>query len=217
MEATAIAKTTAAIERQRVSAIIRTQDQSLARDAMEAAIAGGFRVIEFTLTTPGAPELVSQFAKRNDLLVGAGTVMTKEAARQAVSAGAKFLVSPIADAEIIAEAVSLGVPMIPGCYTPTEMQTAHRQGAAFIKVFPMPAGGVSFIEAVRAPLPHLKLFPTNGITVDNFLDFLRAGCAGVGFVKDLFQPQDMKTRNFEAIRQRAADIIRRLNDGRESL
>ena len=217
MEATAIAKTTAAIERQRVSAIIRTQDQSLARDAMEAAIAGGFRVIEFTLTTPGAPELVSQFAKRNDLLVGAGTVMTKEAARQAVSAGAKFLVSPIADPEIIAEAVSLGVPMIPGCYTPTEMQTAHRQGAAFIKVFPMPAGGVSFIEAVRAPLPHLKLFPTNGITVDNFLDFLRAGCAGVGFVKDLFQPQDMKTRNFEAIRQRAADIIRRLNDGRESL
>lgn len=200
------------IEQERVSAIIRTSDQSLAREAIESAVSGGFRVVEFTLTTPGALELVSMFAKRKELLVGAGTVLSREVARQAVGAGARFLVSPIIDREVIEEATQLGVPMIPGCYTPTEMETAHRWGASLIKVFPAPAGGVSFIEAIRGPLPHLKLFPTAGFTAENFVDFLRAGCVGAGFVRPLFEPADMKTRNFDAIRQRAASIIKRRNE-----
>ena len=128
---------------------------------------------------------------------------TREAARASVSAGARFLVSPIMDPEIITESRALDVPMIPGCYTPTEMETAHRHGATFIKVFPMPAGGPAFIEAIRAPLPHLKLFPTAGITLDNFVEFLRAGCVGAGFVRPLFEPEDLKARRFDAIRKRA--------------
>jgi 2-dehydro-3-deoxyphosphogluconate aldolase/(4S)-4-hydroxy-2-oxoglutarate aldolase len=206
--------TIARIEQERLSAIIRTQDQTLAREAIEAAVSGGFRVVEFTLTTPGALELVSMFAKRRELLVGAGTVMTPETARQAVNAGAAFLVSPIADGEVIAEATRLDVPMIPGCYTPTEMETAHRLGASLIKVFPAPAGGVSFIEAVRAPLPHLRLFPTAGFTAENFTDFLDAGCVGVGFVRPLFDPEDLRSRNFDAIRKRAVLIMKRLSDWR---
>ena len=203
--------TVARISQERVSAIIRTQDQRLAADAMNAAIDGGFRVVEFTLTIPGAIELVREFSKRDELVVGAGTVMTRDAARQAVSAGAKFLVSPIFDPEVVSEAASLGVACIPGAYTPTEMETAHRAGADFVKVFPAPPGGIEFIEAIRAPLPHLRLFPTAGVSLENVLDFLNAGCAGVGFVKNLFHPQDMATRNFDAIRSRAAAIVQRVS------
>ncbi len=203
-----------AIQRKRVSAIIRTTDRELASDAMHAAVEGGFRLIEFTLTTPGALSLIESFAKRDDLTVGAGTVLTTKQAKDAVSAGARFLVSPIADAEIISEAASLDVACVPGAFTPTEMETADRLGADFVKVFPAPSGGVAFIEAVRGPLGHLRLFPTAGATPDNFLDYLESGCAGVGFVRTLFDPGELERADFESIRARAALITRRLADSR---
>jgi 2-dehydro-3-deoxyphosphogluconate aldolase/(4S)-4-hydroxy-2-oxoglutarate aldolase len=96
------------------------------------------------------------------------------------------------------------------------METAHRCGADFVKVFPMAAGGIGFIEAVRAPLPHLRLFPTAGVTVDNFIGYLEAGCAGVGFVRALFAPEDLARGDFDAIRDRAASITARLAAWRRS-
>ncbi len=206
----------AAIERERISAIIRTENQCLASDAMAAAVEGGFRLIEFTLTTPGALELITEFSSNSELIVGAGTVMSPRQARDAVAAGARFLVSPIVDREMIAEAGELNVPCIPGAYTPTEMETAHRFGADFVKVFPATAGGVDFVRAVRGPLPHLRLFPTAGVGPDNFLEFLDAGCAGVGFVRTLFAPGDLVKSDFAAIRARAADITRRYSAWRAS-
>lgn len=195
------------IEASRVSAIIRTNDQGLAASAMQAAVDGGIRLVEFTLTTPGVYELIERFAVQTELLVGAGTVMSPAQARQAVDAGARFLVSPIVDAEVIGTAQELDVPVIPGASTPTEMQTAYRLGADLIKVFPAPFGGAEYIEAVLGPLPHLKLFPTAGVTPDNVGDFLRSGCFGVGLVKSLFVPDDLASRNFTAIRQRAATAV----------
>ena len=205
-----------AFEQQRVSAIIRTQDQGLADEAMRAAVDGGFRIVEFTLTTPGAFELIAAFARREDLCVGAGTVMSIELARQAVSSGARFLVSPIVDEAVISEAAALGVVVIPGAATPTEMETAHRLGADFVKVFPASAGGVGFIESILGPLPHLRLFPTAGVTPENVLQYLDAGCAGVGFVRTLFEPTDLAHRDFDAIRGRANGIVRRVAEWRDS-
>lgn len=207
-------ETGAGIERERISAIIRTSDQGVAREAMRAAVDGGFRIVEFTLTTPGAIELVAEFSQQTELLVGAGTVLTVEQARQAVSAGARFLVSPICDPVIVGEAAALGAVSIPGAYTPTEMQTAYRLGADFVKVFPAPAGGVGFIEAVRGPLPHLRLFPTAGVSAENFVEFLDAGCVGVGFVRPLFEPSDLARRDYAAIQKRASDITRRFAEWR---
>jgi 2-dehydro-3-deoxyphosphogluconate aldolase / (4S)-4-hydroxy-2-oxoglutarate aldolase len=206
------AKTVETILHERVSAIIRTDDQSVAADAMAAAVDGGIRIVEFTCTTPGVLELISQFAQRDGILVGAGTVMTAECASEVVAAGASFLVSPITDREIIAAGHALDVAVIPGAYTPTEMEEAHRAGADFIKVFPEPAGGVGFIRALRGPLPHHKLFPTAGPTPENFIDYLNAGCAGVGFVRSLFVPDDLAARRFDLVEDRAADIIRKLSD-----
>lgn len=202
------------IGQERISAIIRTDDQQLALNAINAAVEGGFKIVEFTLTTPGALELISTCSREKDLLVGAGTVMSPHLARQAVDAGACYLVSPIVDPAVIETAASLDVACIPGAFTPTEMETAHRAGADFVKIFPAPYGGVEFVKAIRGPLPHLRLFPTAGVSADNVTDYLTAGCAGAGFVRTLFTPQDMGDRNFTAIRQRAALIVQRVAEWR---
>lgn len=199
------------ILQRRVSAILRTDDQSVAREAMKAAIAGGFRMVEFTLTIPGALELIREFASQSDLLIGAGTVLSSQQAHQAVEAGARFLVSPVCDPEVIAEAAELGVVSIPGTYTPTEMLTAHRCGADFVKLFPAPHDAAQIVGAILGPMPFLRIFPTAGVTAENFISVLRAGAAGVGFVASLFAPQDMAGRDYGAIERRAAEIITRLN------
>ena len=204
------------IERERVCAIIRTQNQPLAADATQAAVDGGIKVVELTLTTPGAFELISRFAKVSGLLVGAGTVMSPSQARDAVSAGAQFLVSPIFDPEVVAQAAALDVASIPGCSTPTEMETAHRHRADLIKVFPAPAGGVEFIHTLRGPLPHLRLFPTAGPTPENFLEYLDAGCVGVGLGRALFLSDDLATGDFAAIRRRTEGVVRRLAEWKAS-
>lgn len=198
------------IERHRLSAIIRTHDQALARDAMRAAIQGGFRIVEFTLTTPGALDLIAEFAKDSEGLVGAGTVLTVEQARQAADAGAGFVVSPVCDPQLISEAVRLDVAVIPGTFTPTEMLAAHRAGADLVKLFPAPANVAEYVAAILAPLPFLRIFPTAGVTGDNLLEVLRAGAVGAGFVKALFSPADLAERNFAAIERRAATITQRL-------
>lgn len=194
-----------------VSAILRTDDRRVAERAMHAAVDGGFRMIEFTLTTPGALDLVRNFSRIDGLLVGAGTVMTTDQVAAAVDAGAKFIVSPISDPVILAAVARHEVATIPGAYTPTEMEAAHRAGADIIKVFPAPPGGVEFIRALRGPLPHLKLFPTAGPTPDNFLEYLDAGCFGVGFVRSLFEPQDLADGRFDRIQTRAREVIERLS------
>ena len=192
--------------RERASAILRTDDSSVARAAMNAAVEGGFRVIEFTLTIPDAYDLIREFSERTDLVVGAGTVLLPEHAQAAVAAGARFLVSPVADETVIRRARELGVAMMPGVHTPNEMVSAHQAGAPLLKVFPGPAGGPSYLKSCLGPLPFLRLVPTNGVDETNVTQWLAAGAWGVGFVADLFAPQDLAQRNYAAITQRARRI-----------
>ena len=192
----------------KISAIVRTNDQSVAEQAMAAAVEGGFSVIEFTLNTPGALELITQFRSMDEsLLVGAGTVMTPQAAKEAVNAGAQFVVSPVCDPAVIRKAGDMGVVSIPGTQTPTEMQHAHETGADFVKLFPAPPNVAEYIRYVLGPQPHLKIFPTSGVNLDNMVEVLEAGAAGVGFVGPLFDPQLMRNRNFDDIRERAEKIV----------
>ena len=180
---------------------------------MAAAVEGGFRVIEFTLNTPGALELITQFRSMDEsLLVGAGTVMTPQAAKEAVNAGAQFIVSPVCDPAVIREVGEMGVVSIPGTQTPTEMQNAHEAGADFVKLFPAPTNVAEYIRYILGPQPHLKIFPTSGVNLDNMLEVLEAGAAGVGFVGPLFNLQSMRNRNFDDIRERAEKIVALLAD-----
>jgi len=194
----------------KISAIIRTDNQKVAEQAMQAAVDGGFRVVEFTLTTPGSLNLITQFRENDDLIVGAGTVMSPTIVQEAVEAGAQFLVSPVCNLDVIQEAEKLDVVSIPGTFTATEMETAHRAGADFVKLFPAPANVAEYIRFILAPLPYLKIFPTSGVNLDNMLDVLQAGAAGTGFVGPLFDPEMIRNKNYDGIRQRAEAIVERL-------
>ena len=194
--------------RDRVTAIVRTTVQETAARAMEAAVRGGFHHLEFTLTTPGALELIAEFSRRPSLVAGAGTILTTADAEAAVGAGAQFLVSPCFDVAVVEAAARLGVPMLPGVHTPTEMWQAHRAGAPLLKVFPAVAGGPAAIRAVLAPMPFLRLVPTNGVDAGNVAEYLAAGAFAVGLVNPLFDPELMARERWDAIEERARDIVR---------
>ncbi len=194
------------LKSEKASAILRTGIASAARPAMEAAVRGGFRIIEFTLTTPGAFELIAEFAAKPDLVVGAGTVLTEADAGRAVEAGARFLVSPVVDPAVIGAARRLGVTAIPGTYTPTEMLHAHRSGAPLVKLFPAPANGPAYVKACLGPLPFLRIVPTSGVDASNVSAFLDAGAWAVGFVAPLFDPQDLAAGRFDRIEERARGL-----------
>lgn len=193
--------------RERCSAILRTPHADAVAPAMQAAIDSGFRIVEFTLTTPNALDHIAAFAQQPGLLVGAGTVINVDKARDAVAAGARFLVSPVVDPDVIEWADARDIVVIPGAYTPTEMLTAHRAGAPIIKLFPGPAAGPAFIRAVLGPLPFLRLFPTNGVNADNVGAFFAAGAFGAGFVADLFPPAALAAGDFDEVRTRAGLLL----------
>lgn len=192
--------------RERGTAIMRVGDQKLAADAMDAAVRGGFRVCEFTMTTPGVLELITQFARQDDIVVGAGTVLSVADARAAVEAGARFLVSPVVDDEVIAVAAELGVAVIPGTHTPNEMLRAHRAGAQLQKLFPAAARGPDYVRSVLGPLPMLRIVPTNGVDESNAAAYLQAGAFATGFVRALFPPAAMAIGDMSAVEERAQEL-----------
>ena len=188
---------------EKATAIVRTNNQEKAAHAMRAAIRGGFSICEFTLTVPGAFELIQEFAKDADVVVGAGTVLTVEDAKKAVDAGASFIVSPVMDEAVIRAATELGVASFPGTHTATEMLQAHSAGATFCKLFPAPAGGPDYVKSILGPLPFLKIVPTNGVDTSNAADWIRAGAYAVGFVAPLFDPLLMANSDWVGIEERA--------------
>jgi 2-dehydro-3-deoxyphosphogluconate aldolase/(4S)-4-hydroxy-2-oxoglutarate aldolase len=195
------------IGRAKASAILRTNDQEKAAQAMEAAIRGGFSIIEFTLTIPGVFDLVQDFSRREDLVVGTGTVMDVAQAQQSVDAGACFVVSPVVDETVIAAANELGVASMPGTHTPTEMLRAQRAGAQLCKLFPCPHGGPDWVRSVLAPMPDLKIVPTNGVDQHNAGDWIAAGAFAVGYVAPLFAPADIAAGRWDAIEERARQCL----------
>lgn len=192
---------------QRASAILRTDDTDNARKAMNAAIDGGFRVIEFTFSIPGVVDLIREFSAREGIIVGAGTIITPYEAAQAIEAGARFLVAPVVGEDVIKTASEMNVAMMPGCATPTEMLRAHRLGAQLQKLFPAQATGAAWVKQTLGPLPFLNIVPTSGVTLDNAAEFLKAGSFAVGFVNSLFDPEEIAAGRFDVIRERAAAML----------
>ena len=192
----------------KASAILRTSIADAAAPAMNAAVRAGFRIVEFTLNTPGALERIAEFSAREELVVGAGTVLTVDDARRAVEHGARFLVSPVVDPAVIEAAAALGVAMMPGTHTPTEMLAARRLGAPLQKLFPAPGLGPAYVRACLGPLPFLRIVPTSGVDEANAAEFLAAGAHAVGFVNPLFDPVEIAGGRFDLIEQRARRLLR---------
>ena len=161
------------------------------RTTCDALLEGGVRAFELTLNEPERSALEAmttavRHAEGSGLIVGAGTVLSVDAAQRAIDAGAAFLVAPHTDAEVVAWAAARGVPMFPGAATPTEALTAWRAGAAGVKVFPASSLGASFVRELRGPFPDLPMIPTGGVTPENAGGYIDAGAIAVGIGSWLF-------------------------------
>jgi 2-dehydro-3-deoxyphosphogluconate aldolase / (4S)-4-hydroxy-2-oxoglutarate aldolase len=174
-----------------VVAIGRRQDPATVAGTCDALLEGGIRAFELTLNEPESVALEALTAavrhgEDSEMVVGAGTILTLEAARRAVDAGASFLVAPHLDPDVVAWAADQRIPMFPGAATPTEVLAAWRAGAAAVKVFPASSLGAAFIRELRGPLPDIPLVPTGGITARNAADYIDAGAVAVGMGSWLF-------------------------------
>lgn len=201
------------LREERALAILRTPHAALAQPALQAAVRGGFRILEVTLNTPFALERIAELAAESTLVVGAGTVLEVDDARRAVDAGARFLVSPVVVPSVIDEAERLGVAMIPGGHSPTELWSAWKAGAPLQKLFPAPQDGPAFVRACLGPMPFLRIVPTSGVSEENASAYLEAGAHAVGFVSTLFAPDDVASSRFDAIEERAKRLIACVQSG----
>jgi len=168
--------------------VVRATSAKKAIAAAEALAAGGISIVEITMTVPGAIDVIAQLAatSRGDVLIGAGTVLDAQTARRCFDAGAQFLVTPGLDVDTVSTASSADKLIMAGALTPTEVITAWKAGADFVKVFPASAvGGASYIKALRGPLPQIPLVPTGGVNLNTAADFLKAGAAALGIGGDL--------------------------------
>ncbi|MDA8291692.1 MAG: bifunctional 4-hydroxy-2-oxoglutarate aldolase/2-dehydro-3-deoxy-phosphogluconate aldolase [Actinomycetota bacterium] len=169
-----------AIRQARVVAILRATDPTHLVATARLVAGGGLRVVELPLTTPGALASIEELARDPDLVLGAGTVLSSEDAESAVGAGARFLVTPTVEPDVMEAALRHSVPVILGAFTPTEVLEAHRLGASAVKVFPASVGGPSYLRALRDPLPGVPLVPTGGVAIEDAPSYLAAGALAVG-------------------------------------
>ena len=168
--------------------VIRAASARQALAAVDAVCKGGITVVEVTMTVPGANEVIETLRKTMgaDVVVGAGTVLDRDGASRSIDCGAQFIVSPGFDEPTVCFARAKNVLMIAGALTPTEVITAWRAGADFVKIFPCSAvGGASYIKALKAPLPRVPLIPTGGVNLQNAAEFIRAGSAALGIGGEL--------------------------------
>jgi 2-dehydro-3-deoxyphosphogluconate aldolase/(4S)-4-hydroxy-2-oxoglutarate aldolase len=199
-----------------VIAIMRASSSDQLMQAADAIKAGGVRVIEVTMTTPGAMEVIAQASAKygEDVLFGAGTVLDAETARAAILAGAGFIVAPTLNLEAIALCNRYSVPVMPGCYTPTEMLTAWEAGADMIKLFPASVGGPDLIKAILAPLPQLEIVPVGGVDLDNAAEFIQKGSAALGVGSSLINSKLLQDGNMAELERRAAAFVQQVQLGR---
>ncbi len=199
-----------------IVAIMRAKSSDQLLAAAEAILAGGVKVIEVTMTTPDALNVIrkatSQFS--DEVLFGAGSVLDPETARAAILAGAQFIVCPTLNKKTIKLCRRYSIPVIPGAYTPTEILTAWEAGASSVKVFPASAGGPAYIKAVKAPLPQVSLTAVGGVNMENTAEFFRSGADIVGIGGELVNQQLLEEGNLKEITKRAEKFTVEAQKGR---
>jgi 2-dehydro-3-deoxyphosphogluconate aldolase/(4S)-4-hydroxy-2-oxoglutarate aldolase len=183
-------------------------------------IAGGVTVVEVTMTVPGAVDLLKELKQEygSKLLLGSGTVTTPAEAQATINAGAEFVVSPSLHPEVIQTTKTNGKLSIPGALTPTEVITAWKAGASYVKIFPCSAmGGASYLKSLLAPFPFLKLIPTGGVTLETAGSFMHAGARALGVGSDLVNLAAIDAARPETITETARAYLQVLADYREKL
>ena len=201
-----------------IVAIMRHTEAGRAIETAEALLGAGVEVIEVTMNTAGAlgmiNRLVAHFGDR--VVVGAGTVLSVDAAKEAVDAGARLLVSPHLDEGIVCYAGEAEIAVIPGAFTPTEIFRAWSAGASLVKVFPAGPVGPRYIRDVLAPLNQIPLLPTGGVNLENAAEFIRAGASALGLGSALVDPKLVAEGKYDQIARTAAAFGEAVRLGRGS-
>jgi 2-dehydro-3-deoxyphosphogluconate aldolase / (4S)-4-hydroxy-2-oxoglutarate aldolase len=190
--------------------VVRTSSAESAVLAIEAVYRGGIRAAEITMTVPGAIKALEKLADAfgDKLVLGAGTVLDPETARMCMLAGAQFFVTPALNLKTIEMAKRYSKIIMPGALTPTEVVTAWEAGADFVKVFPCGAlGGPKYIKALKAPLPHIEMVPTGGVSLENTAEFLQAGAAAVAVGAELIDAKTISEGRYEVFEERARQFL----------
>lgn len=202
-------KITNEIVKRKAVAVIRIKEAAKLKKVIEALYEGGLSVAEITLTVPNAIELIKRMSDELDdnIIIGVGSVLNKNVAEEAIKAGAKYVVSPIFKKEIIETAHKYDIPAMPGCFTPTEIQAAYEAGADIIKVFPADVLGMDFFKGILAPMPHLKLMPTGGVSLTNAGDWLKSGACAVGVGSALLDKEAIEKENYSKLTENAKIIM----------
>lgn len=177
------------IKQSQLVAIIRLKQQSDVANVLECLIEGGITSLEITANTPGfCEEIKNARQKYPDALIGAGTVVNASLAKQAIDAGAQFLVTPNTEKSVIEVAHAHGVPVLMGALTPTDIANCINYNADFIKIFPAGSFGIKYFKDLQGPFSGVPLMPVGGVNIDNITDWFEAGAVGVGVASDLCRP-----------------------------
>jgi len=199
-------------------AIVRLSSSDSLLRVAQAIASGGVRHIEFTMTTPGALQTLDSVSARlgDEVVMGAGTVLDAETARAAILAGARFIVAPNLNPDVITICHRYGVVCMPGALTPTEILQAWEWGADIVKVFPADSFGPAYIRAVRAPLPQVRLAPVGGVTAENTADYIRAGASCVGVGSSLVNDRLIAQADWASLTARARAFVEAVAEGRSA-
>ena len=192
-----------------IIAVVRAQSSEQILPLSEALLAGGVRAVEITTSTPGIIEAIDEASQAlsERALIGVGTVLDVETCHAACEAGAEFVVSPVTKPELVAAAHKHDRPIMLGAYTPTEAQAAHEAGSDFVKLFPADGLGPRFIKNLRAPLPHLRIVPTGGVTMENAAEFLNAGSVALGVGSALVSGGILADADWPELTRRAEGFV----------
>ncbi|MBI5809321.1 MAG: bifunctional 4-hydroxy-2-oxoglutarate aldolase/2-dehydro-3-deoxy-phosphogluconate aldolase [Ignavibacteriales bacterium] len=195
-------------------AVIRLKDSTKLKKVIEAISLGGVTVAEITMTVPNAIELIKKITNEvsDEIIIGVGSVLDIQTAKDAIKAGAKYVVSPILKKEIIEVVHEYDAVSMPGCFTPTEIYSAYEFGADVIKVFPADTLGMQFFKGVLAPMPFLKLMPTGGVTLTNAGEWIKAGAVAVGVGTALLNKEAIENENYSVLTDNAKLISKSIND-----
>ncbi|SRR5579883_275671 len=193
----------------KVFAVLRLQNTRNIEALAECLVDSGISIIEITLNSRNGFDCIHRVSRAfPGALIGAGTVIGYDAATRAIESGAKFLVSPVTDLDMLAVCNEVGVASMAGALTPTEVWQASQAGADFVKLFPLAGVGAQYIRALRGPLPDIRYVATNGVTPDNVKEFFDAGASAIGVGSSLVHDADLEKGDLSVIAARAAKIVK---------
>lgn len=197
-----------------VVAIIRGVEKKDIISVVEALYKGGIMLVEITMNTDGAAEMISMINEKfgTKLHIGAGTVLDVKEAEKAIAAGAKYFVTPNVDEEIIRFALNQNISVLPGVMTPTEVVQAYKAGAKIVKVFPTSILGSNYIKELQGPLSHIPMVAVGGVRPENVADFIKAGAVGIGVGGSLIDKAAIASGNYEIITKKAEILLEKIKE-----